>query len=177
MRPRTFRPRMSRSFCGAFPWGGRPSPPRSPTSSPSWPARTRGSSPGWSFRSTEDCGPAAASHHTDDRPSTRRPRSYERVKRPAKNIYPTRKHDHVRPPSKVSYTLTVTDDSLYQGNTLASIHRRAGARPVSSGEVALVVLGRERVAGLSGLSTVVSARRDGLGWSGHGGAGLVKTAS
>src|SRR3954451_11836674 len=120
MRPRTFRPRMSRSFCGAFPWGGRPSPPRSPTSSPSWPARTRGSSPGWSFRSTEDCGPAAASHHTDDRPSTRRPRSYERVKRPAKNIYLTRKHDHVRPPGKVSYTLTVTDDSLYQGNTLGT---------------------------------------------------------
>ena len=44
------------------------------------------------------------------------------MKRPAKNIYPTRKHDHVRPPSKVSYSLTVTDNSLYQGNTLDSRH-------------------------------------------------------
>jgi hypothetical protein len=45
----------------------------------------------------------------------RRSRAYQRVKRPAKNTYPTRKHDHVRQPSKVKYELTVTGDSPYLG--------------------------------------------------------------
>jgi hypothetical protein len=48
----------------------------------------------------------------------RRSRSYQRIKRPAKNTYPTRKHDHVRPPSKVSYHLTVTGDRPYLGRHL-----------------------------------------------------------
>lgn len=49
---------------------------------------------------------------------TRRSRSYERIKRPAKNTYPSRKHDHIRPPSKTRYALTVTGDSPYRGKHL-----------------------------------------------------------
>jgi hypothetical protein len=45
----------------------------------------------------------------------RRSRFYERIKRPAKNTYPSKKSDHVRPPSKVKYELTVTGDSPYLG--------------------------------------------------------------
>ena len=37
------------------------------------------------------------------------------TQRPAKNAYPHRKHDHVRPPGKISYALTVTGDSPYLG--------------------------------------------------------------
>jgi hypothetical protein len=51
----------------------------------------------------------------DDQLPPRRSRTYERIKRPPKNTYPRRKHDHVRPPSKVSYALTVTGDSPYLG--------------------------------------------------------------
>ena len=51
----------------------------------------------------------------DDRLPPRRSRTYERVKRPPKNTYPRRKHDHIRPPSKVSYALTITGDSPYLG--------------------------------------------------------------
>ncbi len=54
----------------------------------------------------------------DDLLPPRRSRSYARVKRPAKNTYPRRKHDHVRPPSKVSYALTVTGHSPYLGKHL-----------------------------------------------------------
>jgi transposase IS4-like protein/DDE family transposase len=45
----------------------------------------------------------------------RRPRSYQRHKRTPRNNHPIRRHDHQRPPSKVSYQLTITDDSPYQG--------------------------------------------------------------
>ena len=45
----------------------------------------------------------------------RRPRCYERKKRPAKNTYPSRKIDQPRPPSRVSYTLTITGDHPYLG--------------------------------------------------------------
>ncbi len=51
----------------------------------------------------------------DDLLPARRSRSYERIKRPARNAYPRRKHDHVRPPSKVRYALTVTGDDPYLG--------------------------------------------------------------
>ena len=51
----------------------------------------------------------------DERLPARRSRTYERVKRPPKNTYPRRKHDHIRPPSKVSYALTITGDSPYLG--------------------------------------------------------------
>jgi hypothetical protein len=54
----------------------------------------------------------------DDLLPARRSRAYQRVKRPAKNTYPTRKHDHVRPPSRVSYALTVTGHSPYLGRRL-----------------------------------------------------------
>jgi hypothetical protein len=39
---------------------------------------------------------------------TRRRRSYERIKRPAKNSFPTKKPDHVRPCSRIKYSLTMT---------------------------------------------------------------------
>jgi hypothetical protein len=58
------------------------------------------------FRSQSSRRDAAATLHQacqqtitdllDDLLPARRSRSYERVKRPAKNTYPTRKHDHVR---------------------------------------------------------------------------------
>lgn len=51
----------------------------------------------------------------DDRLPARRSRTYERVKRPPKNNYPRRRHDHVRPPSKTGYALTVTGDSPHLG--------------------------------------------------------------
>ncbi len=51
----------------------------------------------------------------DDRLPTRRSRTYDRVKRPPKNTYPRRRPDHDRPPSKISYALTVTGDSPYLG--------------------------------------------------------------
>jgi hypothetical protein len=51
----------------------------------------------------------------DDQLPPRRSRTYERIKRPPKNTYPRRKHDHIRPPGKVSYALTVTGDSPYLG--------------------------------------------------------------
>jgi hypothetical protein len=54
----------------------------------------------------------------DDLLPARRSRAYQRVNRPAKNTYPTRKHDHVRPPSRVSYALTVTGHSPYLGRRL-----------------------------------------------------------
>jgi hypothetical protein len=51
----------------------------------------------------------------DDLLPTRRSRTYERIKRPPKNTYPRRTHDHVRPPSKVNYALTVTSETPYLG--------------------------------------------------------------
>lgn len=51
----------------------------------------------------------------DDLLPARRPRSYERIKRPAKNAYPSRKPDHVRPPGKVARTLAVTSGPTYLG--------------------------------------------------------------
>jgi hypothetical protein len=44
----------------------------------------------------------------------RRLRSYERIKRPAKNDYPSRRRNHIRPPSKIAYALAITRDP-YQG--------------------------------------------------------------
>jgi hypothetical protein len=41
--------------------------------------------------------------------SARRHRAYERIKRPAKNTFPTKKPDHIRSCSHVDYTLTVTE--------------------------------------------------------------------
>jgi hypothetical protein len=45
----------------------------------------------------------------------RRTRSYERLKRTPRNNHQIRRHDHTRPASRVSYALTITDDSPYQG--------------------------------------------------------------
>jgi Insertion element 4 transposase N-terminal/Transposase DDE domain len=51
----------------------------------------------------------------DDRVPARRARSYERIKRTPRNNHTIRRHDHQRPPSRVSHALTITDDSAYQG--------------------------------------------------------------
>ena len=48
----------------------------------------------------------------------RRARCYERIHWPAKTTYRSRRHDHNRKPSKVSYTLTVTGDNPYLGKQL-----------------------------------------------------------
>jgi hypothetical protein len=45
----------------------------------------------------------------------RRSRCYERKKRPAKNTYPSKKPDQPRPPSRVTYTLTITGNQPYLG--------------------------------------------------------------
>jgi hypothetical protein len=45
----------------------------------------------------------------------RRSRTYERIQRPTRSLYPAKKRDQVRPPSKVRYSLAITDDSSYQG--------------------------------------------------------------
>jgi hypothetical protein len=45
----------------------------------------------------------------------RRSRSYERKKRPVKNTFPFRKLGQPRPPSHVTYTLTITGDHPYLG--------------------------------------------------------------
>lgn len=51
----------------------------------------------------------------DDQLPTRRARSYERIKRTPRNNHTIRRHDHQRPPSRVTHTLAITDDSAYQG--------------------------------------------------------------
>jgi hypothetical protein len=51
----------------------------------------------------------------DDRLPARRSRHYERIKRPARNAYPRRKRDHVRPPNTGRFALMVTGDSPYLG--------------------------------------------------------------
>jgi hypothetical protein len=51
----------------------------------------------------------------DERLPVRRSRSYERIKRTPRNNYKIRRHDHERPPSKITYELAITDDSAYQG--------------------------------------------------------------
>jgi hypothetical protein len=51
----------------------------------------------------------------DDLLPLRRSRSYERKKRPVKNTFPFRKLGQARPPSTISYTLTVTGDHPYLG--------------------------------------------------------------
>jgi Transposase DDE domain len=45
----------------------------------------------------------------------RRARSYQRIKRPAKNTYPSRRPDRPRPPSRATFTLDITDDPPHQG--------------------------------------------------------------
>jgi hypothetical protein len=45
----------------------------------------------------------------------RRSRCFERKKRPAKTKYPSRRPDQPRPPSPVTYTLTITGDRPYLG--------------------------------------------------------------
>ena len=40
---------------------------------------------------------------------SRRHRLYERIKRPPKNSFPTKKPDHIRPGSRIDYTLAVTE--------------------------------------------------------------------
>jgi hypothetical protein len=45
----------------------------------------------------------------------RRARSYERIKGTPRNNHKIRRHDHERPPSKITYELAITDDSAYQG--------------------------------------------------------------
>jgi Insertion element 4 transposase N-terminal/Transposase DDE domain len=44
----------------------------------------------------------------DDLLPPRRNRTCERIKKPPKNTYPTKKQDHTRPPSRATYTITVT---------------------------------------------------------------------
>jgi hypothetical protein len=41
----------------------------------------------------------------------RRHRCYERIKRPPKNTFPTKKPEHIRPFSHVDYTVTVVEKS------------------------------------------------------------------
>lgn len=50
----------------------------------------------------------------DDLLPKRRTRSYERIKRPARNAYPPRRRDHVRPSDKITYALAITQPT-YQG--------------------------------------------------------------
>jgi hypothetical protein len=51
----------------------------------------------------------------DERLPPRRARSYERKKRPIKNTFSFRKLGQPRPPSRLSYTLTITGDHPYLG--------------------------------------------------------------
>jgi hypothetical protein len=51
----------------------------------------------------------------DERLPARRARSYERIKRTPRNNHKIRRHDHERPPSKITYEVAITDDSAYQG--------------------------------------------------------------
>jgi hypothetical protein len=44
----------------------------------------------------------------DDLLPPRRHRTCERIKKPPKNTYTTKKHDHTRPPDRATYTITVT---------------------------------------------------------------------
>jgi hypothetical protein len=65
-------------------------------------------------------GLAEARQHTiadllDDLLPPRRTQSYERLKRTPRNNHPIRRHDRNRSPSKITYALTITDDSSYQG--------------------------------------------------------------
>jgi hypothetical protein len=45
----------------------------------------------------------------------RRPRRYQRIKRPPKNTFPSRHPEKPRPSSHVSYTITITDHAPRQG--------------------------------------------------------------
>jgi Insertion element 4 transposase N-terminal/Transposase DDE domain len=51
----------------------------------------------------------------EDRLPARRARCYQRIKRPAKNTYPSRRPDQPRPPGHATFTLTITHDEPYQG--------------------------------------------------------------
>ena len=53
-----------------------------------------------------------------DRLPARRARRYERIQWPAKTTYRSRRHDHIRRTSKVSYALTITGDNPYLGAQL-----------------------------------------------------------
>ena len=53
-----------------------------------------------------------------DRLPARRARRYERIHWPAKTTYRSRRHDHVRETSKVTYELTITGDNPYLGAQL-----------------------------------------------------------
>jgi hypothetical protein len=51
----------------------------------------------------------------DDLLPPRRARCYERKKRPPKNTFPARRPSQPRPPSRTTFTLTITNDEPYQG--------------------------------------------------------------
>src|SRR3954447_15766266 len=70
-------------------------------------------------------------------------------------------HAFAPAPCEASHGCDARNDDPYPRDLLASIHRRTWVSPVSSGEVAMVVLEREGLAGLPGLSTDVLGRRGG----------------